>query len=829
MKSVIKAFLRYLLRRRSLTLLQLLGIALGVAAVIGMTLSARSALSSFSQAVEFLRGQATHLLERPAGPIEESVITDLIDDGTVEHFAPVIDRKVRLPNGQLVRLLGVDPFLDREIRPELSRLRVSTDQQAATGLFLSLLLDNDAVLVDNSLSEQLGLAAGDKLTTSKGTFRIIATLPNPSGEPLIVMDISHAQALFDLRGNVDRIDLIVANDQAFRARWDKGFRVESNRQRRETLTALLQAFKLNLQALSLLALFVGVFLVYNTSMFTVVSRRKDAGILRSLGARRSEILAAFLAEILILGTIGGALGGLFGYGLSLLLTGLVGDTISTLYFFLKPAPLPWSWVNVALGIALGCGAGVLGSMESLVELLRAEPVKALRGRTVPAQGTSRTKQCGVAGFAVMLLGLALLVLPETHVYVGFAGAFIFLLGASLTAGLVILCGTPLLKRLFGSLAGVAGRVAAVSIKQNMGRTGVAVAAFMVALSMSIGLGSMIDSFRHSLVWWMSSQLRGDLYISTKGDVEVPEAFYEELKRLPGIGGVDPYRNVQITFRDAPVYLTAISADVLQKYGRFGWVSGGPDTWNDVKKGAVMVSESFARKFAIRKGATIELEGAAGTVQLSVAGVFYDYTTEHGLIMMDRRIYINIFQDRAINSLGVFTDPDNPARQQGLDEVRRRSEALNLPVVTRDQLYGNVLAVFDNTFAVTRSMRILATIIAFFGITGALMTLYVERQREFGILRALGFSTAQIGKMTVLEGLGMGIMAYCMSMAVGTALALILIKVINLKSFNWTIFYHPTIGPYAVAALTALLASAAASAYPLWKVFRNYPQMQIREE
>jgi putative ABC transport system permease protein len=829
LKSVIRAFLRYLLRRRSLTILQLLGVACGVAAVIGMTLSARSALSSFNRAVEFLRGKATHVLQRPAGPLEESLAAKLIDDPAVERFSPVIDRKVRLPSGELVRLLGLDPFLDRYVRPELSQIHLAAGRGTAAENFLSFLLQKDSVLIDNTLASQLGLKAGGQLATSVGIFRIIATFPNPSGEPLILIDIAHAQDLFGLTGYVDRIDLLITDEESFRSRWEQGFKVESNRQRRETLAALLGAFKLNLQALSLLALFVGVFLIYNTSMFTVVSRRRDAGILRSLGARRSEILAAFLTEILILGCIGGAVGGILGYGLSLLLTGLVGDTISSLYFFLRPTPLPWSWINMLAGIILGCSASLLGSIESLVELVRVEPIKALRGRVVSVQGPSRARLAALAGLVVMLISLVLLIFSEKHVYIGFAGAFAFMLGASLMAGLIILLIAPALKRLFGALSGLAGRVAASSITQNMSRTGVAVAAFMVALSMSIGLGSMIESFRQSLIWWMNSQLRGELYISTKADVEVPEVFYEELKGLPGIGGVDPYRNVQITYRNSPVNITAISADILKKYGRFGWMSGNNASWNEVKQGAVLVSESFARKFGIRKGDAVDIKGSEGIVTLPVAGVIYDYTTEHGLVMMDRETYIAIFKDRTINSLGIFLDQDNPARQQVLDEVRRRASIYGLPVVSRAQLHRNILSLFDNTFAITRSMRILAIIVAFFGITGALMTIYAERQREFGILRALGFSTRQIGTMTVLEGIGIGMIAYCMSVAVGTLLSVILIKVINLRSFNWTIFYHFSLGPYVVAALTAFLASVAASLYPLWKVYRTYPQMQIREE
>jgi len=165
----------------------------------------------------------------------------------------------------------------------------------------------------------------------------------------------------------------------------------------------------------------------------------------------------------------------------------------------------------------------------------------------------------------------------------------------------------------------------------------------------------------------------------------------------------------------------------------------------------------------------------------------------------------------------------------LTKVARMARDRGLPVYSRDQLWESILSVFDSTFAVTRSMRLLAIIVAFFGIAGALMTLFIERQKEFGIYRALGFSTRQVAGMTLLEGLGMGLVSFLASVGVGTALAWILIRVINRESFNWTIFYYPSWEPYAAAAVTAVLASVGAALYPIWKVYRKYPQMQIREE
>lgn len=829
MKIVTKSFLRYLPRRLSLSLLQLLGVSCGVAAVVGMTLSARTALSSFANAVEFLRGKATHSLQRPAGPLDEALLAKLARDPAVTWFSPVIDRRLRLGNGELVRLLGIDPFLDRNIRPEIAKIqgldRNANRQEEA----LSFLLEDRVVLVDEVLIGQLRLGADKTFETNKGRFRVAGSFPNPSGEPLILSDMAQAQELYDLMGFVDRVDLILSDETGFRSRWKEGFVLQSSRQRSETFSSMLGAFRLNLEALSLLALFVGVFLIYNTAMFAVVTRRRDTGILRSLGAKRIEILMAFLSEILTLGVIGGALGGLAGYFLTRFLTALIGDTISSLYFFLRPEPPGFSIWVVVTGVLLGSGASMLGGAVPLGEIVRTDPVKTLSGRVLsPESGRKARTTAGVGGL-ILGVSFALFLLPEAHVYVGFAGVFGFLLGVSLLTGVVLISLDPVLKWVLYRLGKLPGKVAAGNIRRNLGRTAVAVAAFMVALSMSIGLGAMIGSFRESLIWWMETQIQGDLYIGKIDEAEVPGEFFEEIRKIPGLGGVHPYRNVQILYRETPIYVSAIDASVLERYTRFGWLKGGNENWEPVKRGGVIISESFSRRFGIDSGDTIVLEGIEGPTAFKVVAVFYDYTTEHGLVMMDRSTYLRVFGDSTLNNIGIFIDPGNPRRGELLVRVRKLAQERGLPVQTQAQLRGNILQVFDATFSVTRSMRALAIVVAFFGIAGALLTLFMERRREFGIYRSLGFSTRQVAAMTLLEGVGMGIVSFLLSAGVGTVLAVLLIKVINLRSFNWTIFYYPALEPYLLTAATALVASLGAAAYPIWKVCRTYPQMQIREE
>jgi putative ABC transport system permease protein len=829
LSTVTRSFLNYTLRRRWLTALQLLGIAFGVAATVGIVLSSRAALTGFSRAVEFLKGKSTHAIERPAGPMDEDMLARLARDPAVDAFSPVIERSLRLAGGEAARLLGIDPLLDRVLRPELSYADFAAPNGGSLRDRLSFLLDDNEVLVESGLAQRLGLSRGDILKTARGDFEVAGIFPNPSGEPLVLMDIARAQALFGLAGRVDRVDLILNDGPGFVSRWKDGYVIQTSLMRRETLTHMLKAFDLNLQALSLLALFVGIFLIYNTAMFAVVSRKKDVGILRSLGATRSEIVAAFVTEVLLLGSSGGMLGGGLGFFLSRALTGEMGSTISNLYFFLRPSPPSWSISIVIFGTFLGGAVSVLGSLWPLSELVRLDPAQALTGRTADRKAGSSARKLAAFGLGLILLSLLVIGISSRRVYLGFAGSFGFLTGASLLTALALVILSPALKRTLGRLGGLPGKMAAGNIHLNLGRTSVAVAAFMVALSMSIGLSTMIGSFRHSVERWLDRQINADLYISSMDEMDVPLALYDDLRSVEGIEGIDTYRSVPVPYHGTSTFVSAVDASVLQKFAGFTFLQGGRENWDRVRAGGVIVSESFARRFGVKAGDTVTLNGVHGPARLAVAAVFYDYTSEHGVIMMDRAGYLRLFGDPTMDSLGIFVDPHNPRRRDILAEVTRRAEAWGLPVFLRDGLHANALRVFDSTFAVTLSMRALAIIVAFFGIAGAILTLFIERQREFGIYRALGFSTFQVAGITLLEGLAMGLLSFLLSLGVGTAMAVILIKVINLRSFNWTIFFHPAWTPYVLAAVTAVLASLGASVIPIVKAWRTYPQMQIREE
>jgi putative ABC transport system permease protein len=264
----------------------------------------------------------------------------------------------------------------------------------------------------------------------------------------------------------------------------------------------------------------------------------------------------------------------------------------------------------------------------LVELIRTDPVKALSGRVGSRENVRKARKSAVAGLYVLAASLILLIPRKAHIYVSFAGIFGFVVGVSLLTGVALIHLTPALKWTLYRLGNLPGKVAAGNIRQNLGRTGVAIAAFMVALSMSIGLGAMIGSFRQSLIWWMDTQIRAELYVGKLDEAEVPERFYEnrntrqECPSLP---------NVQVMYGDA-LLCERVDASGPALYPV--WLEGG----NENRTGQTRRGDHLGRflaPFPVQSGDTIVLQGIQGPADFRVGAIFYDYTTEHGLVMMDR--------------------------------------------------------------------------------------------------------------------------------------------------------------------------------------------------
>ena len=370
----------------------------------------------------------------------------------------------------------------------------------------------------------------------------------------------------------------------------------------------------------------------------------------------------------------------------------------------------------------------------------------------------------------------------------------------------------------------------------MSRTGVAVAALMVAVSVTIGVSVMIASFRSTVANWLELTLQADVYVSapSPGGARSASPLSEDVPALvaavPGVAEVETLRLVHVPSPLGEVQLAVTDGTHERSASLYRFSDASPrDTWARVRAGAVLVSEPFAFRHGIpAHGGAVTLQSDRGPVEFAVAGVYYDYATEQGTVLMARGVYERHWDDRARSSVAAYVAPGHdPAAVT--DAVRRALGGRALQVVENRALRRAALRIFDRTFAVTEALRVLAVVVAFIGVWSALLALQVERTRELGTLLALGLLPRQLWGLTLLETGLIGLAAGLLSLPTGLALAVILIDVINVRSFGWTMQLQLSPVVLVQALAVSILAALLAGVYPVLRLQRMSVAAALRQE
>jgi putative ABC transport system permease protein len=834
MKTLARALIRYHLKKPLLTSICIIGVALGVTVVAGIQLANRSALDAFRQAAAALNGRATHSISSPGGVIREHVYVDLVRRFPTLPAAPVVRTSIPLGEETAV-LMGVDPLAEVHLRPDF--LPHFSDRQ-----LLDFLTVPQTVII-NQPAEKF-VDRGGFITVALPrqpgrplSLRVVGTLDGSrcaAMEPLILGDISWVQTMYPGRGKLSRIDLL-AKDPA-RLRAVKNFlpahlELQSSRKRQQTLTGMLKSFELNITALSLLSLFVGFFLIYNTITFMVLQRRRETGILQALGFSRLQLMAALVVEVLCLAALGSLIGAAWGYWLAKYSLVIISRTITDLYFSLPRAEVDCRLPFILRCLAIGIGAGSCAVILPLLEIRHSSIARLLSRRTVEDRAGSNRWRFALAGLLLILFSLALSRAPGQEPYFGFAAAFGICLGFALTTPLLTERLIFFFLRLADPWLGIRSKLGIGAISRRLSRTAPAISALMVALAMSMGISLMIGSFRGTLNDWFHHNVQGDFYVSgSDRDYDantLNRDLYQELQTLPGIAAVNRYRNISYRFRDGIVRLTGMDADVMKNHSRYQFLAARGQPWDELKKGKVMVSESFANKYRVKPGDRIMLRGISEKKDFEVAAVYRDYVTEHGVIIMNYALFSRFMDDREVNSLAIFLRPGtSPAafRRRLLPRLRPYPHIL----YTNASLRKRIMEIFDRSFTITISTRFIAVVVAFFGIISALLSMYLESEREYGILRALGLSRGDVFRLSLLQSVTMGLLAGLLAWLCGPVLAWVLIKVINLKSFGWTIDMHLNPMVFLSTLGIAAAASLVSGLYPAWRIAGSNPYFQMQD-
>ena len=857
--TLLKTGLRYLLRRPLQSILCILGVALGVAMVIAIDLANGSAARAFELSTETVAGRATHQIVGSGAGLDEAVYRRLKVELGVREAAPVVESyaiAVELDQ-QPLRVLGVDAFAEAPFRSYLGQGNAPLRQNDLTDFFVR----PDALLIGQETAARYGLRLGDALTLRAGDARRtmrIAGILNPADERsrraldgLAIVDISTAQELFNMAGRLSHIDLIAdERTEAGRALLDRirailppGAAIVKPSARSQSVESLTDAFRLNLTALSLLALVVGMFLIYNTITFSVVQRRPIIGTLRCLGVTQAEVFRQVLLETLLLGAIGGVLG----IGLGILLgrgaVGLVSQTINDLYYTVNVRSVdvdPWT---LAKGFGLGLAASLLAALAPAYEATSIPPITALRRSAGEQRVRWLLPRVALAGLVMLAIGAAMLLLSRALV-VNLGGIFFVLIGLALVSPMATIGLMGALQPLLDRLAGLVGRLSARGVVNAISRTAIAIASLMVAVSVIIGLQSMINSFRTTVESWLDASLTADVYIAppatgiNASNATIAPSVVADFEALPDVSDVTRFRRVSVDFRTAdaeyrPASLLAIRSNRERSARTFVWTLRPADgLWASMAgQDEVQVSEPFANKYGITpQNNRLLLRTDQGERAFQVVAVYYDYASDAGVIVMRHETYRRYWQDAQISSLALYV---NPAQVSDLgafvDQLRRRFAGRDLVISANRELRADALAIFERTFTITGALNLLATVVAFIGVLSALMALQIERTRELGMLRANGMTLRQLWRMTLLETGLMGGTAGLLAMPTGFLLALILVYIINLRSFGWTIRLDLQWETFAQAMVVAVISALLAAIYPMLRLGRLEIARAVREE
>jgi putative ABC transport system permease protein len=825
--------LRHLRLHKGRTILSIIGIALGVSVFISVQLAIHSAIESFNATVDHVSGKANLQVTSFGRGFSEEVYLKVKKVPGVKAATPVIQytSKIDEPIGEPLYLLGIDVFSDQPFREYQF---YAPDEEG-----LLFLKNPNSITITEKLANRHGLKKGEKITLIVGSKKVIFTITNllkmegPAKSlegNFGLLDIASAQEALEKVGLIDRIDLMVDTSQSIETIERElkkvippGVEVRRSDTRSGQIEKMVSAFHLNLTALSFISIVVGMFLIYNAISISIIQRRREIGILRSVGLTRSQVLGLFMGEAAWIGCVGSLVGIGIGIGLAKVILYLVSRTITALYILVKAEHLLLSPSVLIAGFAMGVFASVLSSIGPAREASKIAPKEALAMGTLETKIKTRLIYFSLIGIGILILSLLFaLQKPIYHrPLFGFLAALLILIGVSFLIPSVTTLLNRLLAPLLQFLFGSEGKLASRYIHDSMARTVITIAALMTALSMLISISIMILSFRKTVDLWVEQSINGDVFIFpgsysiTGYSALLPLEVSRALPSLPGVKAVDSFRALEAEYQGQPALIASVDGEVFLNMKIIRFTQGNPQTiLRQFAAGqAILVTESFSLRHQVKSGDRIKLNTPQGEREFLISGVFYDYSSDWGMVLLEKKLFQSLWNDETLHSAGIYLKEG--VSQESFKEILRErySKPYRLFVVSHRELRNEVLKIFDQTFAITYTLEFIAIIVAILGIINSLNALIIERQRDIGIIRAVGAFRRQIEKTTLIEAGMIGFFSHILGLICGFLLSILLIYVINKQSFGWTIQFSIPLWSLIESWLVVMVTSIGAGLIP----------------
>jgi putative ABC transport system permease protein len=782
-----------------------LAVALGVALAFAVHLINASALAEFGAAVRSVNGQPDfELRATAANGFDEQLYPRVASHPQVAIASPVVEVDTyaldRRGERVAVKMVGVDSLIAPALSPALLP---RPDAQAEERIPA---LDPQAVFLNPAARRLLDAprtAGAPRPPAEARTLRVqhgtqwhplqVAGDVAAEGDALLVMDIAGAQAAFGQLGRLSRIDVRL-RDGADRAAVLRELalppqvRAASPDEAQLRISNLSRSYRVNLTVLALVALFTGSFLVFSVQSLAVAKRLPQLALLGVLGLSARERLALVLLESALLGALGAALGLALGTGLSAAaLQRLGGDLGSGMLGGATPA-LQWDAAAALLYALLGTAAALAGGWVPARVAQRMAPAQSLKGLGSDALGPPRPWLA-----PALLAGAALLALAPPVQGVPLA--------AYASVALLLLGGIAFVPAMVAALLRLAPRtqrpelLLAVQRALDQRHTAtVAVAGVVAALSLAVALTVMVASFRTSVTQWLDQVLPADLYVRTAVTSASADAAFLAPEFVAAVAGSPGVARVQAQ-RVVPLVLDPARAPVSLLAREVGDAERGLPLVGVLQPAApglpaVYASETFAALYGVQPGARLALPLPDGTqATVFVRGLWRDYARQQGSLAIETADWQRLSGDTRANDLAVWLQPgaDAAAVRAALQDGLRAlgGDPATLEFATPGEIRAQSLRIFDRSFAVTYWLQAVAMVIGLVGIAANFSAQVLARRKEFGTLQHLGFTRRQVLAMVAIEGAVWTGAGALLGAALGLAVSVVLVHVVNPQSFHWT--------------------------------------------
>jgi len=816
---------RNIREEKFLTFLSIIGIALGIGLFVSVKVASDRAITSFEADIRGIQTATNYEIFDISGiDFDERVYRDI--RSVSDNSFPVIKTFGYIPSfRETIDLNGIYTV------KALAVLKLGSVRDIDVLNFYRVI---NGVLITKEFSEKHGLKKGDTFSTvlydKEYPLEIIDVLDRarlPANK--VIMDLGNYQEYLGKTGLVSRIDLETGKDSSekIRALLPPNLGIERVEEVIKNQKGLVASFRYNLQFVSLIAILVGLFLLYNTVFISVLKRRTEIGILRGLGTDRKTIMTLFILQGLVLGTVGSVLGILLGQATAYFSVIAVEKTLSTMYSAVSITDYLITSRDALIALCIGLLVSILASVVPAYESSQIRPAESARQGSF--EGRYRKYQKGFAAIGVfgILLGVALAYIdyhsmPFAFPVLAYLGILFLITGFTFLSPLYLSFVLKVIERPAKKAFRVTANITTGDMNGHIYRFAVALMSVAISSALIIALFTLIFSFRNSLKEWINRNIVADVYIkpvSCKANYcfsPMSEDIVATVKGYPEVAGVDKFRGLHIDLNGKKIIAGFADIGVKRKYsGKRYFNSDYMRVLEEMEttEQVAGISDYLGIQYGLKKGDMLELMTPSGKQAFRINDVFSSYSTTSGFIYIDRKWLRTYWGLDDATQISVYVK-DGVEVEEFIRKLRERLlPQYTLEIMNNQELRDKIMDIFNKTFAITYAIELISILVSLIGVVNTLLALVFERKREISILRYIGASWKQIQQMFVLAAGLVGIAGIFLGALMGPMMSMVFIYVVNKISFGWYIQFHMPYFYLSIVMLLLFLTTLAAGFLP----------------